>query len=185
KGHDKKYLLAKFKQQTYEAVEHRISVNPVLNSFQETVHHYNIDLDLVEAFFKSMEMDLKTNNHTSQSYQKYIYGSAEVIGLMCLYVFVESDDKLYEELKPYAGKLGAAFQKVNFLRDLREDYRQLGRVYFPHINMNDFSNSAKKQIEKILRRILIRHSLALKGYRQHPNAAFIWPILPIVPYLEK
>lgn len=147
-GYDKRYLLAKFKQETYEAIERGISVNPVLNSFQETVHRYNIDLDLVEAFFKSMEMDLETNNHTPQSYKKYIFGSAEVVGLMCLYVFVEGDKKLYEKLKPHAKGLGAAFQKVNFLRDLKEDYHLLGRVYFPHVDVSDFSDGAKKRIEK-------------------------------------
>jgi phytoene/squalene synthetase len=146
-GHDKEYLLAKFKKQTYEAVENEISPNPILNSFQQAVHQYNIDLYLVEMFFESMEMDLETDRHSVKSYQKYIFGSAAVVGLMCLYVFVEGDQELYEELEPYAMKLGSAFQKVNFLRDMKEDYHLLGRVYFPQVDMTDFSHHSKKQIE--------------------------------------
>jgi phytoene/squalene synthetase len=146
-GYNKQKLLAKFKKQAYEAVENKISPNPILNSFQQAISQYNIDLELVEKFFESMEMDLLTNNHTVRSYQKYIFGSAEVVGLMCLYVFVEGNKELYEELEPHARKLGAAFQKVNFLRDLKEDYHFLGRVYFPHIDMTDFSDHSKKKIE--------------------------------------
>src|SRR5699024_8836240 len=146
-GYDKKQLLAKFKQQTYQSIETKISSNPILNSFQKTVHQYNIDHKLIELFFKSMEMDLKTSTHSQQTYQEYILGSAEVVGLMCLCVFIDGDKKLYNRLKPYAMKLGSAFQKVNFLRDLQEDYNVLGRTYFPNVDIERFSECSKREIE--------------------------------------
>ena len=109
-GFDKKTLLTKFKQETYEAIKSRISVNPILNSFQQTVHQYNINHELIETFLQSMEMDIAKVEYTTQKYEQYILGSAEVVGLMCLYVFTEGNTKMYEQLKPYAMKLGAAFQ---------------------------------------------------------------------------
>ncbi len=147
-GYDKRTLLQKFKAETFEAIEQRISLNPILNAFQEVVHNYKINLDLIESFLKSMEMDLEKTNYTLEKYEKYIFGSAEVVGLMCLHVFTNGDKVLYEELKPYAMKLGAAFQKVNFLRDIKADYQNLGRTYFPNIDMENFSVQAKKEIEK-------------------------------------
>src|SRR4249919_2767288 len=115
-GYDKKTLLEKFKSETREAIDKRISVNPILNSFQQTYHRHHIQYSLIELFFQSMEMDLKCIHYDKEKYEQYILGSAEVVGLMCLHVFTEQDNKAYEELKPFAMKLGSAFQKVNFLR---------------------------------------------------------------------
>ncbi|MCW5906588.1 MAG: phytoene/squalene synthase family protein [Chitinophagales bacterium] len=144
---DKKYLLGKFKRDTYEAIEQRISLNPVLHSFQKAVNDYNIPLHLVEAFFKSMEMDLYETAYGESGYQEYIYGSAEVVGLMCLKVFADGDVVLYNKLKAPARALGAAFQKVNFLRDMKSDYQERGRVYFPGIDFENFERQAKLKIE--------------------------------------
>src|SRR5699024_5989816 len=131
----------------HDAIESGISTNPVLNSFQQAVYEYDISSHLIEAFFQSMKMDLQEVDCTSEEHKKYIYGSAEVVGLMCLHVFTEGNKELYDELKPYARKLGMAFQKVNFLRDLRHDYHVLGRVYFPRVDISSFSEEAKIQIE--------------------------------------
>lgn len=147
-GYDKKYLLEKFKTDTYEALDQKISLNPILNSFQETVHKYQIDKELIDTFLQSMEMDLTENSHNGLSYQQYILGSAEVVGLMCLRIFTKGDKVLYDKLKPYAMKLGSAFQKVNFLRDAREDLQILGRNYFPEVNLRTFTEAEKRQIEK-------------------------------------
>ncbi|MDE3235834.1 MAG: phytoene/squalene synthase family protein [Bacteroidota bacterium] len=145
--HNKAALLASFKQQTYEAIQQRISLNPILHSFQLTVNQYNIDLDLIEAFLHSMEMDLEKRVYNKAGYEEYIYGSAEVVGLMCLYVFCEGDKKLYEHLKPAARSLGAAFQKVNFLRDVKADFEGLNRMYFPGCDFRNFTYADKKLIE--------------------------------------
>lgn len=145
--YDKEYLLKDFRRQTYEALDHKISLNPILNAFQAVVHKFNIDRELIDNFLDSMEMDLDQSKYSEKEYEKYILGSAEVVGLMCLKIFVEGDQKLYEELKPYAMKLGAAFQKINFLRDLKNDYQNLGRVYFPGVDMSDFCDEVKKEIE--------------------------------------
>jgi len=146
-GYDQKKLLVKFTEETYEAIENKISVNPILNSFQHAVNQYNIEQELIETFLKSMEMDLQKVDYTQEKYQQYILGSAEVVGLMCLRVFTSEKPEMYEELKPYAMKLGAAFQKVNFLRDMKDDYVLLGRTYFPNVNMTYFNGDVKKQIE--------------------------------------
>lgn len=145
--YNKKELLAEFKQETYKAIERKISLNPILNSFQEVVHEYNIEPELINTFLRSMEMDLEQQNHSSDSYKEYILGSAEVVGLMCLRVFTERDENLYQKLKPASMSLGSAFQKVNFLRDLQADYKVLGRVYFPSINLDQFSDEEKHQIQ--------------------------------------
>lgn len=146
-GYNKKYLLEKFKAETYEAIENKISLNPILNSFQQVVHQYRIPPELIETFLKSMAMDLEKINYSDETYEAYILGSAEVVGLMCLCVFTEGQQDLYQELRPFAMKLGAAFQKVNFLRDLKSDYEILGRTYFPHVDMAEFSAAAKRKIE--------------------------------------
>lgn len=151
-GYDKKYLLNKFKADTHEALEQRISLNPVLNSFQETVHKYHIDRELIDTFLRSMEMDLDQSMHTETSYQKYILGSAEVVGLMCLHIFTKGDQAQFERFKPAAMKLGSAFQKVNFLRDAREDLYILGRNYFPDVNLKRFTVQEKEQIEMDIRK---------------------------------
>lgn len=147
-GFDQRFLLEKFRKDTFEAVEKGISTNPILHSFQQAVKDYHIDLGLVETFLDSMEMDLEKVDYTQEKYQKYILGSAEVVGLMCLHVFTEGNRKSFEELKPYAMKLGAAFQKVNFLRDLKEDYHLLGRTYFPNVEMTSFCADTKRKIEQ-------------------------------------
>ncbi|MFM9944189.1 MAG: phytoene/squalene synthase family protein [Bacteroidia bacterium] len=166
--YDRSYLLAKFKADTYEAIEKRISLNPILNSFQQVVHQYQIGLDLIECFLNSMEMDLEKVNYSKEKYEQYILGSAEVVGLMCLHVFTEGNNRLYQELKPYSMKLGAAFQKVNFLRDLGADYQILGRSYFPDIDLTKFSADAKDEIENE-----IEHDFkeALTGIKKLPSSA--------------
>lgn len=146
-GYDKQQLLAEFKKDTYSAIERKISLNPVLHSFQMTVNEFNIDLQLVEAFFKSMEWDLSKARYDEAGYAEYIYGSAEVVGLMCLYVFCEGDQAQFERLKPAAQSLGAAFQKVNFLRDVKADYQELNRTYFPNADFRNFTPDMKQQIE--------------------------------------
>ena len=146
--HDKPYLLETFEVETFEAIEKRISLNPVLNSFQKTVNQFAIDHELIRAFFRSMESDLTQNTYDRQAYEEYIYGSAEVVGLMCLYVFCEGDVELYEKLKHPARALGAAFQKVNFLRDIKADFNDLSRVYFPGCDFHNFTCNDKLQIER-------------------------------------
>lgn len=146
--HDKGTLLKEFKIETYNAIRQKISLNPILHSFQMTVNEYHIDMTLIEDFFKSMEMDLSIQEYDCKNYEKYIYGSAEVVGLMCLYVFCEGDKLKWEQLKPNAQSLGAAFQKVNFLRDLRSDYNQLNRLYFPGIDFSNFTEEMKNKIEE-------------------------------------
>jgi 15-cis-phytoene synthase len=145
---DKAILLHEFKKETYSAIERGISLNPILHSFQLTVNQFSIDHELIHAFFNSMEMDLERTNHNHSTYNDYIYGSAEVVGLMCLYVFLEGDKEQYERLKPSARSLGAAFQKVNFLRDVQADYNQLDRTYFPGLDFSNFTERQKREIEE-------------------------------------
>jgi len=145
---EKQALLAEFKRETYAALERGISLNPILHSFQLTVNKYQIAPALIESFFMSMEMDLNKAQYDCDGYAKYIYGSAEVVGLMCLYIFCEGDKKMYEKLQPYAQALGAAFQKVNFLRDVKADHEQLGRTYFPEVDFKNFTSVMKAQIEQ-------------------------------------
>ncbi len=144
---DKVALLKDFKEQTYRAIHEEISLNPVLHCFQMVVNEYQIDNNLIDAFLYSMEMDLLDIEYEQSTYEKYIYGSAEVVGLMCLKVFCEGDEKQYQQLMPPAKSLGAAFQKVNFLRDIKSDYYERGRVYFPEVDFEDFSISHKEKIE--------------------------------------
>ncbi len=145
---DKELLLAEFKKETYDSIKRGISLNPILHSFQLTVNKYNIDHALIEAFFNSMEMDLSDKQYDAECYSTYIYGSAEVVGLMCLYIFCNGDKTEYEKLKPAAQSLGAAFQKINFLRDLKADHEQLNRTYFPGVNFKNFTEQDKKIIEE-------------------------------------
>jgi 15-cis-phytoene synthase len=144
---DKEMLLDKFRSDTYQAIEDGISLNPVLHSFQEVVNKYGIERNLIDAFLKSMEMDLYHNNYDESSYKEYIYGSAEVVGLMCLRVFVGGNDVSYNHLKESARSLGAAFQKVNFLRDIRSDFDIRSRVYFPGVDFTNFTQEQKLTIE--------------------------------------
>lgn len=146
-GHNKEALLQQFNNETYAAIERRLSLNPILHSFQLTVNKFAIDESLIDAFFSSMEMDLYPQQYTEKKYQEYIYGSAEVVGLMCLYIFCEGDKVLYQKLKPAARSLGAAFQKVNFLRDVKADYEVLNRSYFPGVDFRNFTACMKQQVE--------------------------------------
>jgi phytoene/squalene synthetase len=145
---DKASLLARFKKDTYEAIEAKLSLNPVLHAFQLIVNQYQIDLDLIEAFLHSMEMDLDYQLYDDSKYLEYIYGSAEVVGLMCLKIFVEGDQAMFDRLRVPACKLGAAFQKVNFLRDIKSDFEERGRVYFPGVDFEAFDKPAKMLIEE-------------------------------------
>lgn len=167
-GYDKNVLLQEFREETYKAIARGISLNPVLNSFQEVVKRYNIDRELIDCFLESMEMDLKPMVHSQDSYKAYILGSAEVVGLMCLKVFTNGDQELYNRLKPSAMKLGSAFQKINFLRDIRDDYQNLGRIYFPGVNIVHLSKEDKQGIE---RDIEGDFQAALEGIKQLPSAA--------------
>ncbi|MDT0295092.1 phytoene/squalene synthase family protein [Mesonia ostreae] len=146
-NYDKEFLFNRFEEDLYLALEHKISLNPILNAFQETVHRYNISKELYKAFLKSMRTDLHKTTYLSQEeYQDYIYGSADVVGLMCLKVFVNGDQEKYDELKEDAMRLGSAFQKVNFLRDLKADYEDLNRSYFPNANLEQLDEDTKKEI---------------------------------------
>lgn len=166
--HNKNILLKRLIEQTYEALDERISLNPILQSFQTSVHAYNIDRNLIDQFLHSMEMDLQPIKYNPDLYKEYIVGSAEVVGLMCLKVFTEGNEDAYEKLKPYAMKLGSAFQKVNFLRDIKDDYQVLGRTYFPNININNFNNLVKVDIEQ---EIEDEFKEALIGIKMLPSAS--------------
>jgi len=146
--YDKSHLFNKYKIDTFLAIDDKISLNPILNSFQETVNAYSIDLLLINDFLDSMEMDLSKKTYNKEKYNDYIHGSAEVVGLMCLKIFVNGNEYLYNKLKPSAMSLGSAFQKINFLRDVNVDYSLLGRSYFPGVQMNSFSQLDKIKIEK-------------------------------------
>lgn len=179
--YDKALLLERFKTQTWNALEEGISLNPILQSFQETVHKFAIDKTLIEQFLHSMEMDLQQVDYNSDLYKEYILGSAEVVGLMCLQVFTEGNKEAYESLKPYAMKLGSAFQKVNFLRDLKEDYDVLGRTYFPNIDMRVFNNQIKSQIEN---EIEAEFKEALVGIKKLPSSSKFGVYLAYKYYLS-
>lgn len=165
---DKNELLNRFRADTRQAIDEGISLNPVLQAFQEVVHEYNIEYELIDAFLYSMEMDLNSITYDKALYDKYIYGSAEVVGLMCLRVFLKDADIEYEKLKPYAMALGSAFQKINFLRDIRDDYYNKGRTYFPGVDVKNFSDSDKKEIEED---IAFDFQEGLKGIRMLPKGA--------------
>jgi 15-cis-phytoene synthase len=167
-GYRQEAMLEKIRIDTVEAICDQISINPILNSFQQVVHAYQIEWELIDCFLKSMEMDLRQTTHTADSYQEYILGSAEVVGLMCLRVFTKGDQALYESLKPYAMKLGSAFQKVNFLRDIKADYAVLGRCYFPDVNFNHFTAKDKLSIQ---REIEEDFAEALIGIRKLPKGS--------------
>ena len=176
-GYQKKELLESFRKDTEAAIRGKISLNPILNSFQFVVHKYKIRQQWIDIFLDSMAMDLQHQEYDYDKYQKYIFGSAEVVGLMCLHVFAEGDENLFDELKPYATKLGAAFQKVNFLRDIRSDNLLLGRTYFPGVDLANFSRIEKLKIEK---EIEVDFSEALKGIKMLPQGSkmeCIWPII--------
>lgn len=176
---NKAELLAEFKIETWKAIDRKISLNPILNSFQKVVHQYNIDRDLIACFLQSMEADLDITEHSSQSYSKYIFGSAEVVGLMCLHVFTENNEALYQKLKQPAMKLGAAFQKVNFLRDLKNDYHELGRIYFPDVDFTNFTEADKEQIATEIKQDFAE---AIAGIKQLPKSSRLGVYVAYVYY---
>jgi phytoene/squalene synthetase len=165
---DKEQLLSEFVDNTYKAIERKISLNPILNSFQMVVNKYEIDHALIDQFLHSMRMDLNPIEYTQESYEEYILGSAEVVGLMCLKVFVYGDEPEYQRLKPYAMKLGSAFQKINFLRDMKDDFQGLGRVYFPGVNLEGLSLEDKERIE---REIQTEFDEAYIGIKELPKSS--------------
>jgi len=167
-AHDKRALLQRFREDTYRALQEGISLNPILQSFQRCARRYGIDRTLIDPFLDSMAMDLDTTAHDARSYATYVMGSAEVVGLMCLRVFCEGDETGYERLKPAAVSLGAAFQKVNFLRDLQDDHAALGRSYFPHVDVSRFDPDMKRGVE---REMEADFSAALDGIRLLPGGA--------------
>ncbi|MCD1117127.1 phytoene/squalene synthase family protein [Chryseobacterium turcicum] len=167
-GFDRTTLLARFREQTNQALEEKISLNPILQAFQETIHRYDIDVQLINQFLNSMEMDLQKIDYDSELYKEYILGSAEVVGLMCLHIFVDGNKEMYDKLKPSAMKLGSAFQKVNFLRDMKDDYQILGRTYFPNVDISYFDNVVKAQIEQ---EIYAEFKEALEGIKNLPNSS--------------
>jgi phytoene/squalene synthetase len=164
--YDKEFLLKRFREDTYSAIEEQISLNPILNNFQWAVNTYGIERPLIDKFLESMEMDLSKIQYDQYAFKDYILGSAEVVGLMCLRVFCEGDDSKYEELKAPAMHLGSAFQKINFLRDLKDDYHQLGRSYFPDIDLRNFNEETKREIEEDINRDF---TAALPGIKKLPR----------------
>lgn len=178
---NKKELLDNFRQDTYKAIAEGVSLNPVLHSFQAIVNEYHIEQELIDSFLHSMELDLTEQDYTEDGYDEYIYGSAEVVGLMCLRVFCEGDKALYDSLLPAAKKLGSAFQKVNFIRDIKSDYEDRGRVYFPGVDFNDFSKTAKEQIEADIQKDF---DDALEGILRLPAGAKMGVYLAYRYYLK-
>lgn len=168
-AYNKEELFNNFETELKAAIESKISLNPILNSFQHTYHKYDIPYHLVGSFMKSMRMDLtKSEYRTEAEYKEYIYGSADVVGLMCLKVFVKGDDTQYEVLKESAMSLGSAFQKVNFLRDLKADFEELNRAYFPNANLKELDEASKN---KIVEEIKADFALGYTGILNLPNEA--------------
>lgn len=178
---DKESLFKNFKADTYQAIAQKISLNPVLHSFQYAVNKYNIPHDLIEAFLHSMEMDIDKSKYDPEQYNEYIYGSAEVIGLMCLMIFCEGDLKVYENLTPYARSLGAAFQKINFLRDIKSDYYDRGRVYFPNVEFAEFCEAQKLIIEEDIQKDFDH---GLEGIKRLPDGARLGVYIAYRYYLD-
>jgi len=166
--YDKKTLLEEFRRDTLLAIKSGISLNPILQSSQETVNEYNVEWPLIDRFLKSMEMDLNELEYDQQLFEEYILGSAEVVGLMCLRVFTEGNEGMYQELKIPAMRLGSAFQKINFLRDMHADHHHLGRTYFPNLDMNNFNQDVKQSIEMDIEKDF---QDGLEGIRKLPMGA--------------
>lgn len=179
--YDKEKLFQRFKENLDMALEDRISVNPLLNSFQEVVHKYNIERELIDAFLHSMEMDLNKKDYTRQDFDEYVLGSAEVVGLMCLHVFVNGSEEDYQRLKPMGMKLGAAYQKINFLRDLAADFDNMGRTYFPGIDLTSFSEEDKAKIEKEIDEDFME---GLNGIKKLPSSSKLGVYLSFVYYYK-
>lgn len=179
--HDKAALLSDFREETYKAIETGLSTNPVLHAFQLAANRYGIGRDLIEPFFESMAADLNQTEHDRHSYDKYIYGSAEVVGLMCLRIFCKNDNEAYDKLLPHARSLGAAFQKVNFLRDLRSDVDERGRIYFPGVDFNQFTDADKDMIIAEIRRDFAH---AYEGIRKLPVGCRLGVYTAYIYYLK-
>lgn len=179
--YNKEELFKNFKADTYLAIAQKISLNPVLHSFQYTVNKFNISHDLIDAFLHSMEMDIDKSKYNQDQYNEYIYGSAEVIGLMCVMVFCEGDQKLYDELTPNARSLGAAFQKINFLRDIKSDYQERGRVYFPGVEFENFCETQKKLIEQDIQKDFDH---GFEGIKKLPEGARLGVYIAYRYYLD-
>lgn len=178
---NKAQLIADFKEDTYKAIAQKISLNPVLHSFQMVVNQYNIEQELIAAFLRSMEMDLDKKAYDEANYKTYIYGSAEVIGLMCLRIFCNNDDKLYQSLLPMARSLGAAFQKINFLRDVKSDLEERGRTYFPDVDFTNFTRQDKEAIERDIKTDM---DDAYKGIVLLPESARLGVYIAYKYYLQ-
>lgn len=178
---NKAALLAEFERDTYVAIAAGFSLNPVLHAFQWAVNTYQIDHEFIDAFLRSMEMDLEDRNYRQELYEQYIYGSAEVVGLMCLRVFCQGQPALFDQLRAPARRLGAAFQKVNFLRDIRSDYEERGRVYFPGLRYEQFDDRAKRAVEEDIR---ADFEAAYVGIQQLPRAARLGVYLAYIYYLK-
>ncbi|MEE4214090.1 MAG: phytoene/squalene synthase family protein [Bacteroidales bacterium] len=163
---DKKELLDRYIGETYDSIERGLGTNPVLHSFQWAVNEYGIGRDLIQSFFDSMLMDLQPSRHDNSTYKQYIFGSAEVVGLMCLQIFYRDEPEKFEELKKYARKLGEAFQKVNFLRDIQSDLAERERVYFPELSPEKFTEENKKEIEKDIRRSFLDSRRGIKELKK-------------------
>ncbi|MEL6534517.1 MAG: phytoene/squalene synthase family protein [Bacteroidota bacterium] len=178
---DKARLLKEFTQDTYKAIEEGISFNPVLHAFQRVVNEYKIERELIDAFLRSMEMDLTETVYNQSEYEEYIYGSAEVVGLMCLRIFCEGDEEQYQRLREPARRLGSAFQKVNFLRDVKSDYQDRGRVYFPGVDFSQFTPNDKLAIERDIQEDF---DAALEGIKNLPFGARQGVYLAYIYYLK-
>lgn len=163
---DKETQLREFRKQTFEAIKNGMSTNPILHSFQWVVNEFSIDHHLIEAFLDSMAMDLTKKEFSAEEFQKYVYGSAEVVGLMCLRVFYKGQDDAYQALLPAARKLGEAFQKINFLRDIQSDFEERGRFYFPGVDMDEFNNENKQVIEADIKKDFDEAYIGIKQLNQ-------------------
>lgn len=179
--HNKLQLISDFRKETFKAIEDGISLNPVIHSFQQVITRYAIDHQLIDAFLRSMEMDLDQKQYDCEKYNTYIYGSAEAIGLMCLRVFTNNDNDLYHVLLPQARSLGAAFQKVNFLRDIRSDFKERGRTYFPGVDFNNFTEQDKIGIQEDIQKDF---NEAFKGIQRLPNGTRLGVYIAYVYYLQ-
>jgi 15-cis-phytoene synthase len=178
---DQATLFERFKKDTHSAIEERISLNPILHAFQQVYHEYSLKREHLDLFLQSMEWDLKRADYDRKGFDEYIVGSAEVVGLMCLKVFVNGDQSEYDRLRPYAKRLGAAFQKINFLRDLKADYQEMGRSYFPNLDISRFDGKTKRVIED---EIELDFKEAYKGVVQLPRSSSLGVYIAYKYYLR-
>ncbi|MCO5936020.1 phytoene/squalene synthase family protein [Mucilaginibacter sp. RB4R14] len=179
--HDQRQLIDEFKEETFKAIDRGISTNPVLQSFQQVVNKYNIEKELIDAFLTSMKMDLDKTAYDDEGYKTYIYGSAEVVGLMCLRIFCENDAALYNQLVSKARSLGSAFQKINFLRDIKSDYEERGRTYFPEVDFTNFTEADKQLIETDIKQDF---DDALEGIKLLPSGGRLGVYVAYIYYLQ-